>query len=74
MAHFRATIEGNRGEASRLGTKDSGIYATINGRETGVDVRICHNKDTGKDHVQIIKTNGSGSGEVEKPFFKEWRE
>lgn len=29
MAHFRAVIKGARGEASRLGTKSSGMYAKV---------------------------------------------
>lgn len=59
MAHFRATIQGNRGKASRLGTKKSGIVATVNGWNVGVDVVIKHNEETGKDVITVIPTSGS---------------
>ena len=38
MARFRATLQGNRGEVSRLGSKASGMSAHINGWNTGVTI------------------------------------
>ena len=58
MAQFRATIHGNRGEASRLGTKSSGIRATVNGWNIGLSVEIYVN-DAGKDEIQVYQTGGS---------------
>ncbi len=63
MAQFRATIQGNRKEASRLGTKDSGITATIDGWDDGVLVVVDH--IDGKDVFQIYSsggTNGQDTG------------
>ena len=57
MAHFRATIQGMRGEASRLGTKHSGMIATIDGWDIGCDVTIRHHD--GYDVVRISLTGGS---------------
>lgn len=60
MAHFRATIEGNRGQASRLGTKKSGIVATINGWDIGVRVWIHFDENIQQDIIHIRQTGGSG--------------
>ena len=62
MAHFYAGIHGNRGEATRLGTKSSGITAFVNGWSTGVRVTISYDKDTDQDVVYIRRTAGSGYG------------
>jgi hypothetical protein len=61
MAHFRATIQGSRGEASRLGGMSSGITARVNGWSGGVRVEAIHHED-GKDHFRIYATCGSGHG------------
>lgn len=42
MAQFRGTITGNRGEASRLGSKESGMRTETNGWTGGVTVRAAH--------------------------------
>ena len=38
MAQFKATIKGTRGEASRLGSKVSGMSAKVNGWYSGINV------------------------------------
>lgn len=47
MAHFRAVIQGNRGVASRLGTKASGIFARVQswGYDVVVDVQHVNGED-----------------------------
>ena len=60
MAQFRATIKGQRGEASRLGTKKSGISAHINGWELGVRVEACD--VSGHDVFEVYITSGSNGG------------
>jgi len=57
MAHFYGELQGNRGETTRCGTKDSGMYAHIRGWDIGVIVDIMHIE--GKDVVKIYKTKGS---------------
>ena len=59
MAHFRAVIEGNRGPASRLGSKDSGISTSVNGWGIGVDVYAYHDEHTGENRVRLELTGGS---------------
>lgn len=61
MARFRATIHGNRGKASRLGTPNSGMMATVNGWDIGVEVALYVNQK-GEDAVQIYRTGGSNGG------------
>lgn len=69
MAHFRATIKGQRGEASRLGSAKSGIMAEINGWDRGIKVYAEH-KD-GKDHFTVISTGGSNHARKEIVEFEE---
>jgi hypothetical protein len=59
MAHFYGEIRGNRGEATRMGSKDSGFYAHIRGWHVGAKIECFHNEDTGKDEVQVYRTAGS---------------
>jgi hypothetical protein len=63
MAHFRATIQGSRGEASRLGGMSSGITARVNGWSGGVRVEAAHEGD--EDHFRIFATKGSGHGNAD---------
>ena len=51
MAQYRAIIKGNRGEASRLGSKSSGLEARVNGWDLGVYVEVQHIE--GKDRIFI---------------------
>jgi len=57
MPRFRATIRGNRGEASRLGSAKSGIKAEVNGWDLGVDV-FARDED-GEDELHVYMTSGS---------------
>lgn len=60
MAHFMVTCSGNRGEASRLGGKESGVSADLNGWNGGVRVYLYHDADTGQDMARVTLTPGSG--------------
>ena len=57
MARFYATMQGNRGEASRIGTPNSGIYAHVRGWRVGARVN-CY-ADGDNDGVSIRATGGS---------------
>jgi hypothetical protein len=59
MAQFRGTIRGQRGEASRLGSKSSGLCVTCNGWNGGITVYVDYDKNTGKDRFQVFRTGGS---------------
>lgn len=58
MAHFYASISGNRGEATRMGSKASGITGHIRGWDSGVRVngRV---DDEGRDVFDVYATGGS---------------
>jgi len=57
MAQFRGTVEGNRGQASRLGHKTSGLTTICNAWNIGVKCYADHRD--GKDMIQIVITGGS---------------
>jgi len=57
MAQFHATIKGQRGGASRLGSKRSGIVANINGWDAGIRVEAFH--EDGQDTFRVYATSGS---------------
>ena len=57
MAQFIGTTKGMRGEASRLGSKSSGITTKTNGWDSGV--RVVGSHADGKDVFYIYQTAGS---------------
>lgn len=60
MAQFRGTLKGNRGQASRLGTKNSGLDMTADAWEIGAIVRARHNIDgENLDSIEFSLTAGS---------------
>jgi len=59
MAQFRATIKGQRGEVSRLGSKASGIQARVNGWDVGILVNANH--IDGQDTMELYSTGGSNA-------------
>lgn len=61
MARFYASIQGNRGEATRMGTASSGISGHIRGREVGCRVNAVTDRND-DDVVQITATSGSNGG------------
>ena len=58
MAHFYAEIQGNRGEATRMGTAKSGMRCHIRGWNIGIQVQIYQDKN-GNDVVEVYHTDGS---------------
>ena len=65
MAHFYGEIQGNRGEATRMGTKDSGFSGHIRGWKVGGSVNCNYNESKDRDEVSIYATGGSGYGNNE---------
>ena len=59
MSHFYADIGGNRGMATRQGTKKSGIAGHIRGWNIGAEVFCFYNDETEKDTVNVYLTGGS---------------
>lgn len=58
MSHFYGSMQGNRGETTRQGTKGSGISAHIRGWNFGVKV-IMYRNPQGNDVTDIYLTCGS---------------
>jgi hypothetical protein len=58
MARFYASIRGSRGEATRMGTTQSGISGHIRGWDVGGEVR-CYVGENGEDRVAVFLTSGS---------------
>lgn len=62
MSHFYATVRGSRdSEATKTGTKDSGIDAHARGWDLGGRVRLRHL--AGADILDIDITGGSNDGQ-----------
>lgn len=70
MAHFYGEISGNRGAATRMGSKDSGFRAHIRGWHVGVRVYCEHNKETGEDEIYVYQTGGSSEYGQERLITK----
>ena len=62
MAHFYGTLDGNRGTASRLGTRGSGLRTTAASWEGSVRVCLHHDEETDTDfaHVTLEPWHGAG--------------
>ena len=59
MAQFYAQVQGNRGEATRMGTKQSGLHGHIRGWHIGARVE-CHHI-AGEDYITVFLTHGSAN-------------
>ena len=60
MAEFRGTVQGNRGEASGLGHKNSGLVTECNTWQFGVKCKAYYNDYHDKNEIIIYSTGGSG--------------
>lgn len=60
MSHFYAVVKGNRGEATRCGSKGSGIR-TVAASWSGAIETILFEKD-GVDMYRVVQTSWKGSG------------
>lgn len=63
MAHFRGVVQGNRKQASRLGSKDSGLTVQAQSWQGKCYVYMWHDEESGKDMVNVMLTqhsNGAG--------------
>ncbi len=60
MSHFYGTLEGNRGEATRCGTKASGI--TTHAAGWGGAIRVNVYEREGKDYYRVTLQPWQGSG------------
>lgn len=65
MSHFYASIQGNRGEATKTGTKISGVHGHIRGWDFGIKVDMYIN-DAGEDTARVYLTGGSNGYDADK--------
>jgi hypothetical protein len=58
MSRFYGSIQGNRGEATRQGSANSGISCHVRGWDIGIEVRGYVNEE-GADEFRVFITGGS---------------
>lgn len=61
MSEFYGTLQGNRGPATRQGSKDSGIHAAAQSWEGSVSVRLFRHWEAGDIWCTIRAVDGSHS-------------
>ena len=61
MAHFYGDIQGNRGQATRMGTPNSGLRGHLRGWDVGVKAFLRVNA-AGNDEVQVYASSGPNGG------------
>lgn len=71
MAQFYASIQGNRGGSTRMGTKASGISGHIRGWEVGCRVDMSH--EGGVDVCRVYRTGGSNGSRQDEVLIAEFR-
>ena len=62
MSHFYGTLNGNRGEASRCGTKGSGMITYAAGWEGAIRVMVRYDEANDIDRYSVALTPWHGSG------------
>lgn len=62
MAQFIGFVKGQRGEASRLGSKASGLDVIAASYQGCIEVRLWHDEETGKDMFQVVQNTWQGVG------------
>ena len=60
MAQYRGTLQGNRGSASRLGTKPSDLEVTAHGWHLGLRAVIYWDSTAQEDRLRVELNSGSG--------------
>jgi|TARA_R110000824_G_scaffold14875_1_gene63023 hypothetical protein len=60
MSHFYGSVQGNRGQATRGGSKKSGYHATVASWDGALRIRLFHHN--GKDCFAISQSMWHGKG------------
>jgi hypothetical protein len=60
VAHFYGKVQGNRGEATRTGSKNSGMSSSAMGWDLGGTVVMDYNPDLDTDVVKFYTTRDNG--------------
>ena len=69
MAYFYGTVQGHRGEATRTGTKASGIEASANSWNIGGEVSVLYSEVLKTDVVTFYRTEGSNTSRTRIASF-----
>ena len=69
MSHFYADIKGSRGQATRCGTKNSGIRGHIRGWNIGIQV-YGGIDENGNDTFSVYLTGGSAGHKTAKLIYE----
>lgn len=64
MAHFRGTLQGHRGDASRLGSKASGLQVSAASWQGSVVVYLTEDNGIDYAHVALAPHHGKGESRV----------
>lgn len=59
MAQYIGYVQGNRGQVSRTGSKNSGVKASAQGWDIGARVVVFWNEEKECDEVTVLLTCGS---------------
>lgn len=70
MAHFYGGVQGNRGEATRIGDRKSGLSVFANGYNIGASIDLVYDWETGEDMVFLRVTGGSSGTQLTKIIGK----
>ncbi len=62
MAQFYGTLQGARGQASRLGNKQSGLNVSAASWSGRISVRLWHDSDAGVDRFAVSQGQHHGAG------------
>jgi len=62
MSHFYGVVAGNRGQATRGGTKTSGYLTIAASWDGAIQVRLSYDKETEKNHYVVYQSKWQGKG------------
>jgi len=62
MSHFYGWVQGNRGEASRGGSKNSGYIAVAASWDGAIRVRLDYDPNTDTNRYIVFQTGWHGKG------------
>lgn len=74
MAQFMGVIKGQKGETSRLGSKNSGFLATVDGWDAGIYVEARWDERLGMDVFMVYATGGSNGRGGRRLIFRAARQ
>jgi|TARA_R110000824_G_scaffold2177_1_gene10238 hypothetical protein len=62
MSHFYGRVSGNRGSATRCGSKVSGYHTIAASWDGAIEVRLSYDPKTKKNYYTVYQTPWSGRG------------